>query len=313
MKYFFLLLTLLACSSPQKRGPAAEWKQAPFIVQDVHHVGLKLDLRTAMYLEDANRPFKGCVLYLQGLADSIMNHEPLFSRLAQSGFRVITYDYMEQGGSQGSMNNTRLTKVIKKDFEIGEQARWLWDLYSSAQMEARGVSCAGSVKRVIGWSTGGLAAYRLAKQEWAKQVALIAPGIHPKALVGEAENDWRKLMMFKEVITKRTLTRNEFKNQRDPHIDPIKPNTPLSVPKFAINLFATAKASQFWKIDPSVKGVVFVGTGDSYVKTDETINTLKKNAKHFSFYKYEGARHELDNELEPVAKDVREKIVDFFK
>lgn len=314
MKYL-LFIFLLACSSVVKREPQSELSQGPFPTFEVYSEELQTEFRIGTYLEHPQRPFKGCVLYLEGLADSLMNHEPLFKRLSDDGYRTVTFDYMGQGGSGGTMNDTRITSVsgLHKDQEIGRQARWVWELFSRADFAWKNRSCRGSRKRVIGWSTGGLAAYKLAFEGWAQEAVLIAPGIHVKAMVGEAATDWRKFYLFQDTITFRTLTRNRFRGVHDPHIDPVKPKTPAKIPLFAANLVASSLQSQRWMISPKVRGLVFLsGTQDTYVDRDRSFQTLRKNAPHFKIKVHDGSLHEMDNELPEVAHDVRESTATFF-
>ena len=61
----------------------------------------------------------------------------------------------------------------------------------------------------------------------------------------------------------------------------------------------------------NVKGIVFLGTGDTYVNYAATKKTLAKHAPHFSVVQYDGAFHELHNETPQVSEDVIRKILDF--
>ncbi len=312
MKRILILLFIIGCSAI-KREPQSEISQGPFPTFQVFHEKLQVDFRVGMYLESPGKPFKGCVLYLEGLADSILNHEPLFKRLSDAGYRTVSFDYMGQGGTSGTMNDTRIVSALHKDQEVGEQAKWVWDIFSGNDYAWKGRNCGGSKVRVIGWSTGGLAAYKLAHEGWAQEVVLIAPGIHVKALVGEAATDWRRMYLFQDTITLRTLTRNKFQNVNDPHVDPIKPKTPATIPLFAANLLAGSIKSHSWKISPSVRGLVFLsGLEDTYVERDKIYQTVRTNAPHFGTQVHHGSLHEMDNELPAVARDVRERTVKFF-
>lgn len=283
-----------------KREPQSEISQGPFPTFQVYSEKLQTEFRVGMYLEHPKRPFKGCVLYLEGLADSILNHEPLFRKLSDAGYRTVSFDYMGQGGSAGTMNDTRIVAPLEKNQEIGEQARWVWNLIGK---------CKNSKKRVIGWSTGGLAAYRLAYERWAEEVVLIAPGIHVKSMVGEAATDWSRMYLFKDTITFRTLTRNAAAA----HVDPVKPSTPAKIPLFAANLVMSSIKSQKWKIPSTVRGLVFLsGKEDTYVDRDQIYQTLRAHAPHFGVQVHNGSLHEMDNELPPVAEDVRNRTVKFF-
>jgi len=231
---------------------------------------------------------KGHVLYLEGLADSMLNHEKLFQAINEAGYHVVSFDYMGQGGSTGKMNNTTIAS-------INELAKLVWDKFVKSSEK----------KKIIGWSTGGLAAYRYAYKypNEVDSIILIAPGIAPKLLVGE---------MMK--ITLASLTQVDYSYENNPHVDPIRPKSPLSVPLFSMNLLYTAKLSRSWKINPKVKGHVFLSDSvDTYVNPDLTLKVLEKNASHFSstYYENTGALHELDNETEEISSDLRQTVIDF--
>lgn len=310
---------------------ADELKQGAFLIDRVaygDHV-----LRTGLYLEQG--PMKGCVLYLEGLGDSIQNHEPLFNALANAGYRTITFDYYGQGGwprkdegSSGTMSETRLEDAKHPQAEIGSQAKFIWNHFSQSSADpVRGLSCASSKKFVIGWSTGGLAAYILASQKWPNAVALLAPGLKPKTWVGESQKKWPKMLTpaggdsegksefkidFFPVISMRSLTRAKFEESNDPHVDMIHPTNPLNAFSFAINLYWKSKKYSGVRIDPSVRGLALLsGDEDSYVDRAATVSALKANTQ-FAIKSYPGALHELDNEIEPVAADVRSSVIEFF-
>ena len=309
----FLSFNIISCiSSPLREPQSNESFHLDRLVYEtkVPLVG-NVELRTGVFFESSNVPFKGCVIYLEGLADSILNHRPLFSSLSENGFRVIAFDYMGQGGSSGSMNHTRLYEPLFPTLEIGSQARFVWQELQGLKSPT-GHSCQQSKKMVIGWSTGGLAAYRLAYEKWADAVVLIAPGIHPRKFVGESAQSPSIMLTGDQVITQRTLTRNEFQNQANPHIDPINPISPMKVPFFASNLLITSELSHFWEISSTVKGLVFLsGEEDTYVDRDATKSTLAKRAPHFSIVAYKGALHEIDNELPDVSNDMVQKSIQF--
>ena len=272
-----------------------------------------ISLRTGVYLEQNSSQFKGCVLFLQGLGDSIRNHDPLFLSLSRAGYRTITFDYLGQGGSEGSMNQTRvIDSRLSSQRSILYQATWAWNLFSHKTMN--GHNCSTSKKRVIGWSTGGLAAYILAADQWADSVVLIAPGLHIKPFVGEASSNWLKMNGVSETITLETLTHVPYRGAQDPHKDPIKPNSPAKAPLFALNLLSSSIVAQKLNVPASVHGLVFLsGVNDTYVARNKTIETIKKNANHFEIVAYKNALHEIDNEIEPIAKHLRESTIDFLE
>lgn len=314
-KSLFLLVAvaLAGCSLFTKREPQNSEASRWFIetmYYDVKHPYLAnplvkdVNLRTGYYRESAQSEFKGCVLYLEGLADSIANQQPLFHHLSESGYRTVFFDYMGQGGSEGSMNNSRVLDPINNSLQISTQAQVVWNKYSEG--------CKNSKKIVIGWSTGGLVSYKMAYDGWADAVILIAPGIHTKMFIGEAAENPSDLLTFQQVISERTLTRNTFAGGRNPHVEPIKPTSPAKVPLFATNLVAASKVSQTWKISEKVKGLVFLsGVEDTYVDREATIKTLKRNASHFGIVSYDGALHEIQNEIPEVAHDMYQKTTQF--
>lgn len=319
-KYSILLLIFIlsannvSCISTNLRQPQSE---SSFHVESIRYdtkvlTVNEVDLRAGIMYESGEAKFKGCVLYLEGLADSILNHRPLFKALSQNGYRVIAFDYMGQGGSQGTMNHTRIYEPLAPGLEIGNQAKYIWNQYAHAR-GINGLNCSQSKKMLIGWSTGGLATYKLAFDGWADSVVLIAPGIHPKKFVGEGAKNPSLMFTLQQVITEKTLTRNKFEGQVNPHIDPIKPVSPSVVPLFAANLLLTSEWSHFWKIPLKVNGLVFLSSEeDTYVDLEPTKLTLSNNAPHFSVVGYNGALHEIDNELPDVANDLVLKTIQFF-
>ncbi len=311
--FLMAAVSLVGCSLFTKREPQSAEASRWFIEKmyyDVKHPYLAnplvkdVNLRTGYYRESANTEFKGCVLYLEGLADSIANQQPLFHHLSESGYRTIFFDYMGQGGSEGSMNNSRVLDPINNSLQISTQAQVVWNKYSEG--------CKNSKKMVIGWSTGGLVSYKLAFDKWADAVVLIAPGIHTKMFIGEASAKPKDLLTFQQVISERTLTRNTFSDGRNPHVESIKPDSPAKVPLFAANLVGSSKISQTWKISSEVKGLVFLsGVEDTYVDRDATMATLKRNASHFGVVSYDGALHEIQNEIPEVAHDMYQRTTQF--
>jgi alpha-beta hydrolase superfamily lysophospholipase len=268
---------------------------------------LGLALRAGIVHERTDRPFKGTVLYLQGLGDSIRNHAPYFSALRDAGYRVVTFDYPGQGGSPGWMNMTRIGvgNRLMRSVGIGELAKLAWQRFAREPETAK--------RMVIGWSTGGLAAYRLAHEGWADAVVLLAAGICPRIFVGESARRFYLLPFFAPVITARTLTRNEFEGEPNPHVDPIRPRSPMHAPAFATNLLWNAARSRSWRINPKVRGLaLFGGQEDTYVDGNASIRVFARNAPQFETHSYAGALHELDNELPEVALDVRRRTIALF-
>lgn len=257
-----------------------------------------VDIRIGYLIANENVPFKGNVLYYQGLGDSMLNHDPLFEVLTNAGYRVVAFDYMGQGGSAGSMDDTRISNIN----EIGDQV---------IRLLGRKNGPDGSKYHILGWSTGGLAAYRKAFYDTGasiKSIIMLAPGIAPNYFVGEGIWSWPILE-----ISMRTLTNNKFIGVNDPHHDPIHPKSPLEVISFALNLQATAKAMRaVGFISSSIKGLTLLsGPGDTYVNAPKTKKVLRSKASHFKIKEYPMGLHELDNETEDIAIDVRDSILNF--
>lgn len=317
--YSILILGLLsACVHRSPRDPQSEMPGNAMVLEKIKIGNLPEHFRVGYLREASHVRFRGCILYLEGLADSVLNHRPYFQALSQAGYRVLFFDYLGQGGSEGEMKDTRVNASAppyadKIEQEIAFQANAVWARYSLKRDSENERTCAASPKMVIGWSTGGLAGYRMAYQKWANAVVLITPGIVTKAFVGESVNDGFLMVQGKPVISERTLTRQTFAEGTNPHIDPIKPDTPMSAFAFSSNLLATSLVSRTWKIPTTVQGLVLLSSrDDTYVNSEETQKVLQRNAPHFSVVSYPGALHELDNEIPEVAADVRAKTIEFF-
>ncbi|AGH96737.1 alpha/beta hydrolase [Pseudobdellovibrio exovorus] len=313
---FSFFYSLVGCSSFQSRTPQSD--ESPYRVHletYTYHSGVPLvgdvNLRIG-YAEARNSAFKGCVMYLQGLGDSVMNHEPFFRAITNHGYRVIFFDYMGQGGSEGTMNHTRVADATFRRLEISSIANEIWARFAGVNFGHSEHDCSAGKKILIGWSTGGLASYREARHNRADGVVLIAPGIHTKTLVGEAAEKPHLLPIASTIITERTLTRNAFSGLSNPHVDPVKPDSPVKVPLFAANLVATSKLAQHWSIPERVHGLVFLsGDEDTYVDRTATLKTLARKARHFQVVSYDGALHEIDNETEDVTTDMYSRTLRF--
>ena len=164
------------------------------------------------------------MLYLEGLGDSMLNHQKFFESLSARGYRVIAFDYMGQGGSTGSMNHSRFIDPIFPVLEIRKLAKLVWEKFARPD---------SAKKLVLGWSTGGLAALQLAHDKWADAVVLIAPGLNPRLVVGEFFH-----------ITEASLACVAYAVGENPHVEPVKPEYALQVPLFAKSLLATAAIAE---------------------------------------------------------------------
>lgn len=277
-----ILLALLLLPSLAR---AADWQLEIFPHQLAS--GKTVRVRAGYLPEATNVPFRGNILYFEGFADSMLNHDPLFSALAARGYRVVAFDYPGQGGSGGSMNATRLKQIP----DMGNAA---WQRF--ARLED------GKARKIIlGWSTGGLAAYYAASEKRADAVILIAPGLHVHAVVGS----WGR-------VTFDTLTSRPAGVPGDPHVDPIRPGSPMLVPLFAGDLLKSSISSRWWKVDASIPGLaILTGDLDRYVKAEPTLRDLKKNASHFTLLSIPESLHEVDNEADPIRTRCIAAITEF--
>lgn len=258
---------------------------------------LNVPIRSGYLKENPAVPFKGNIIYYQGLSDSMLNHLPLFQKLTNAGYRVIAFDYMGQGGSGGELENMRIYSII-------EMGRHFWQLH--------GRELEKFPKRfVIGWSVGGLAAYVQASQKRAGAVVLLAPGLAPHWLVGEQDPS---NLRFSQ-ITMRTLTSQVYDGQvLDPHVDPIRPTSPLEAISFWLDYLQTAKQTQQRQMPTSAKGLVYLtGQQDTYMNVNETREVLVLRAPHFKIMENPRALHEIDNEVPQISQRLQEDILTFFE
>jgi alpha-beta hydrolase superfamily lysophospholipase len=292
-KMVFVALTLMAFSGRGEVICSVErW-------QSQNTVGLTFlnynnrAVRAGYIAENRQVPFRGNIVYLQGLADSMRNHLPLFNALTDQGYRVIAFDYFGQGGTPGSMNEVTVESIT----DLGA---FVYRTF------ARDIDTAPVI--LLGWSTGGLAAYRGAKYgfngKWPDAVVLITPGVVLPWVIGDT------FRITLETLTKRPA--GVYENTCDPHIDPISPQSPLQVPVFAKHLVLTAQSSHKWKINRIVKGLALIsGPDDSYIKAQQTRQVIEMNAPHFEIVGYPRALHEIDNEIDPKPETVQRDILQF--
>lgn len=253
----------------------------------------KVKIRAGYYPERGY--YRGDILYLEGLGDSILNHAPLFEKLSGNGYRIIAFDYMGQGGSTGSMNNTRISNITWI-------ARNILKKYQDKNYPKK-------KSTVIGWSTGGLAAYMMAAQNLVDQVILIAPGIVPNLVVGGGLCNWPI-----NEITIESLTTNTYIDETDPHLDSIKPKSPMEALNFSLNLIGTSYEARKWTISRNVRGMVFLsGPNDTYVDAKKTFKVLKRNAPHFGIKIFQEALHEIDNETMDIKLELHKMILSFLR
>ena len=268
-----LLLPLEVAAAPSTAKPS-NWVLSD--VAQANGSGPPVRIRAGYFTESSKVPFRRNIVYLQGLADSMMNHDSFFRALSDAGHRVVAFDYMGQGGSGGSMNDTRIEGIV-------ELARAVCAKFCRPM---------NRLPVYMGWSTGGLAAYWAATQSSVTDtVVLITPGLSVKLVPGK----WG-------VITEDTLTSAKFAPGKNPHVDPIKPKSPALVPLFATDLLAKSVKSRWWEVRPNVRGFVALAGDDKYADSTAVAERVRKNAPWFRVVNYPKARHEIHNEV-PAIRD----------
>jgi len=285
---FPLSLSFLAAIFVLGTASAAEPCPSPWVCKNltlkIPYTVLRLRMSAVETIRAGYYPergaFRGNVLYFEGLGDSMLNHGPLFQALSEAGYRVVAFDYMGQGGSSGRMDRTRIASIPR----IGER---VWKEFARDTRDF-------PRKTLLGWSTGGLAAYLAATRSQADRVILLAPGIAPNTIVGGGLTSWPPNLITPESLTTAVPY---AASETDPHVDPVRPNSPVKVPAFAVDLITTAQSVKDAKVPASIRGLVLLsGDADTYVDAKKTRSILHASAPHFRVEQYAGALHEIDNE-----------------
>jgi hypothetical protein len=141
----------------------------------------------------------------------------------------------------------------------------------------------------------------MAKDKWADAVVLIAPGLHPQLVPGDSF-----------AINVDTLACRTYPQGTSPHIDAVRPSNALKVPLFAMNLLETSVYAKSWKVDPKIKGLVFLGGEDHYVHTPKIPGALKRIAPQFQVLHYAKACHEIHNSHDQIRNDLVKRTIEFF-
>jgi alpha-beta hydrolase superfamily lysophospholipase len=244
----------------------------------------------------------GDILYVHGFADRADNHVPLFNKWAQQGFRVIAFDLPSHGDNTG---DSLLSNCI--------------DLYTFEKLKNLAVYAYKYATRkddqqfpliLSGWSTGGLLVTRiLQEKQWQQSFSasivgsiLFAPGVSVRTLVGEYG-----------FVTESTLT----SNPAPPHLGPIKPTTPLSHPSFAGFLLVNAHTSMKSPITAQIPVLTFIAgkKEDKYVNSAGIKKWANKQKNEYNVdlavIECPHAKHELDNEIEPINHYVQNAAAEF--
>ncbi|MBI3547418.1 MAG: alpha/beta hydrolase [Elusimicrobia bacterium] len=248
-----------------------------------------LDLRIGV--DKPQGPIRGDVIYIHGFADQLDNHPMLFEELTKAGFRVISFDLPGHGENKGIQSDLGLYSFPSLASLVVE-------------VEKRTREDAGRPLFIAGWSTGGLLAVRMAQMESFKGsgravsgLILYAPGVSVHLFVG-----WYGF------VTMGTLSNNP----EAPRAGGIQwhNRSPLFTPLFALRLLGNA---WFWSGEPMPKSLpvlMFVGgdAEDAYAWSPGLriwAADQRKSGAPVTVVECMGARHELDNEKDPVGREVR--------
>lgn len=233
----------------------------------------------------------GDVLFFIGYADRADNHEPLFSLLAQNGFKVVSFDYPSHGETNcGILNLHTYTSLMTIAGEVERAFRT-------------------SLKAPLilgGWSTGGLLAVRLLQTNFFTEripakLFLLAPGISVYPLVGGDG-----------IIRESTL----LSNPNPPHRGPITPISPLITPFFSTNLIANSLLAQHQDLPSNTQTLVILADDkeDLYAKSQIVRVWTRKQkmaGRILTALQCLNSKHEIDNEVEPIGSTARESILAF--
>jgi alpha-beta hydrolase superfamily lysophospholipase len=235
-------------------------------------------------------PVRADVLFLIGFADRADNHGPLFESMANAGYRVISFDYPSHGESNcGGLDSQDFASLSKMAEEI--IAPLTEDSFRPLYL--------------TGWSTGGLLAMRIAQLNYFSNrtiagLLLLAPGLATYMAPG----DWG-------TVTLDTL----LSNPNPPHRGPIKPTSPFSFIKFGLILIGNGIAARNERL-PKVPILIFLGGSKSDVYADTS--TIRRwiwfeQRFHSNLFaiQCDHAKHELDNETEPIGGEVRSNFLNF--
>jgi alpha-beta hydrolase superfamily lysophospholipase len=263
------------------------WASTAFAKDVFIEAGFGCNLR-AVVESPADQAPSADVLFLPGFSDRADNHAPLFSQLTNSGFRVISFDYPSHGktdcwslATHNMLSLEGLAQIVLLSPEITSDS----PLY------------------LVGWSTGGLLAYRMLQRgqpsfRHVKGAVLLAPGLSVYKIPGDMG-----------IVTMDSL----LSNPNPPHLGDISPGSPLAFPLFSLDLISTSVLARLESV-PEQPVMMILGddVADVYANTPKIKKWFRsaRSAK-FTGFQCAGAKHELDNEIEPIGQTVRNLILNF--
>lgn len=309
-------LLMVSCSSTpsHQRTPASTGGSlAQIQIENLNIGAVHEKQRVGLFLQNPEIKPKACVLYLEGLSDSFFNHQNLFSDLNRAGYRVLSFDYLGQGGSEGELSQMRVDSRLNQpfmtgqEFEISEQAKWVWSHFQGA--------CRNSPKLVIGTNVGGLSAFKLAKEKWADAVILLSPSLSPTYCIHEVSDRLVDRCNSDEVLPLEVpLASREPGSVPELAFEPPRPATLDEAKGFVINLVSTAYLrAPRWRVSKNgTSGLVFLpGVDDPELDREEARRILIHNAPDFTLISFEEARGNLDQERPEISTRLRRRLIKF--
>jgi alpha-beta hydrolase superfamily lysophospholipase len=257
--------------------------------------------------------FKGNVVYLEGIADSMLNHTQLFKAVTDAGYRMIAWDLDGQGGSKGKWGS-----------------RLLLDMLNVAnQVYKRDMDPRGGLKVLMGWSIGGINGYAAAAGYPGinpDAVILNAPSIDPLLFgVGEGFDHLPPGEFTPQVLT--TALPPVDCGYGTPFVEPILGFTPASSASFTADILELAFYDRHVTIPGKVKGLVLM-TGpkddtyakgkkheqmdyDTFIDVPNTEKVFREKAPHFRVVEYPRTKHMVDAESCAVRNSIAREVGDF--
>lgn len=255
-----------------------------------------LSLRMGIMSSNWPKPV-GDVIYLHGFGDRLDHHEPLFRTLSDQGYRVISFDWPSHGETQSNSIDWYTLDEMAELVKFVER--------SSREEQTRPLF-------VVGWSAGGLLAVRMAQkgqfQSWGREpkaMVLHTPGVALRMIPGS----WG-------LITEDSLTSNALV----PHRHSPQPASPYLKPLFSLRLLLNSIYS-FHEVWPSKIPMLTILAGEEldryahtghikgWVQAQRSVNAALKPSLPGLFCPQ--AKHEIDNEVEPIGATVRLHTVSF--
>lgn len=218
------------------------------------------------------------ILYFHGHGDRLRNHEPIFRRWAEAGYRTLSFDLPQHGGSMlGPLDSYSMDELA--------------DLATILEKYTREDEHRPLV--FVGWSFGGLLATRFAQQLHSNLIGrklsalfLITPAIAPLPFSGGDG-----------ISRLATLTSNKQLQQ----VSKPSPQSPLSTPLFALRTLHAAWTARQMSLPSIPVTVVLAGKQNDWYVDTEAVHIWavgqSNSSSKISVWQCQHARHAL--ELEP--------------